>query len=146
MIKLVTQSDLMQAAMVHSESWKESHKDLCSAGFLEAHTPERQKSYLEAEMEQGAQIYMLVDQKPVGIVSVQGCLIANLYVLPSEQNKGYGTRLLAFAVTKCQGPPSLWVLSSNQRAQKFYERNGFCPTGAVVQHTDTLWELEFRLV
>lgn len=146
MILPVTRQNIHQAAVIHSESWKESHKDLCSAEFLEAHTPERQKSYLEAEMEQGAQIYMLVDQKPVGIVSVQGCLIANLYVLPSEQNKGYGTRLLAFAVTKCQGPPSLWVLSSNQRAQKFYERNGFCPTGAVVQHTDTLWELEFRLV
>lgn len=146
MILPVTRQNIHQAAVIHSESWKESHKDLCSAGFLETHTPERQKSYLEAEMEQGAQIYMLVDQKPVGIVSVQGCLIANLYVLPSEQNKGYGTRLLAFAVTKCQGPPSLWVLSSNQRAQKFYERNGFCPTGAVVQHTDTLWELEFRLV
>ena len=146
MILPVTRQNIHQAAVIHSGSWKESHKDLCSAGFLEAHTPERQKSYLEAEMEQGAQIYMLVDQKPVGIVSVQGCLIADLYVLPSEQNKGYGTRLLAFAVTKCQGPPSLWVLSSNQRAQKFYERNGFCPTGAVVQHTDTLWELEFRLV
>ena len=78
--------------------------------------------------------------------SRQGCLIADLYVLPSEQNKGYGTRLLAFAVTKCQSPPSLWVLSSNQRARKFYERNGFRPTGTVVQHTDTLWELEFRLV
>ena len=146
MILPVTRQNIHQAAAIHSESWKESHRDVCSAEFLAAHTPERQKSYLEAEMEQGAQIYMLVDQKPVGIVSVQGCLIANLYVLPSEQNKGYGTRLLAFAVTKCQGPPSLWVLSSNQRAQKFYERNGFCPTGAVVQHTDTLWELEFRLV
>lgn len=146
MILPVTRQNIHQAAVIHSESWKESHKDLCSAEFLEAHTPERQKSYLEAEMEQGAQIYMLVDQKPVGIISVQSCLIADLYVLPSEQNKGYGTRLLAFAVTKCQGPPSLWVLSSNQRAQKFYERNGFCPTGAVVQHTDTLWELEFRLV
>lgn len=146
MILPVTRQNIHQAAAIHSESWKESHRDVCSAEFLEAHTPERQKRYLEAEMEQGAQLYMLVDQKPVGIVSVQGCLIANLYVLPSEQNKGYGTRLLAFAVTKCQGPPSLWVLSSNQRAQKFYERNGFCPTGAVVQHTDTLWELEFRLV
>lgn len=146
MILPVTRQNIHQAAVIHSESWKESHKDLCSAEFLEAHTPERQKSYLEAEMEQGAQIYMLVDQKPVGIISVQGCLIANLYGLPSEQNKGYGTRLLAFAVTKCQGPPSLWVLNSNQRAQKFYERNGFCPTGAVVQHTDTLWELELRLV
>ena len=99
MILPVTRQNIHQAAVIYSESWKESHKDLCSAEFLEAHTPERQKSYLEAEMEQGAQIYMLVDQRPVGIVSVQGCLIANLYVLPSEQNKGYGTRLLAFVVT-----------------------------------------------
>lgn len=146
MILPVTRWNIDQAALIHSESWKESHRELCSAEFLAAHTPERQKSYLEAEAAQGAQIYMLVDQKPVGIVSVQGCLIANLYVLPGEQNKGYGTQLLAFAVTKCPGPPSLWVLSSNDRAQKFYERNGFRPTGAVVQHTDTLWEREFRLV
>lgn len=146
MILPVTRQNIHQAAVIHSESWKESHRDVCSAEFLAAHTPERQKSYLEAEMEQGAQIYMLFGQKPVGIVSVQGCLIANLYVLPSEQNKGYGKQLLAFAVTKCQGLPSLWVLSSNQRARKFYERNGFRPTGTVVQHTDTLWELEFRLV
>ncbi len=146
MILPVTRWNIDQAALIHSESWKESHRELCSAEFLAAHTPERQKSYLESEAALGAQLYMLVDQKPVGIVSVQGCLIANLYVLPGEQNKGYGTQLLAFAVTKCQGPPSLWVLSSNQRAQKFYERNGFRPTGTVVQHTDTLRELEFRLV
>lgn len=74
MILPVTRQNIHQAAAIHSESWKESHKDLCSAEFLEAHTPERQKSYLEAEMEQGAQIYMLVDQKPVGIVSVQAGL------------------------------------------------------------------------
>lgn len=146
MILPVTRQNIHQAAAIHSESWKESHRDVCSAEFLATHTPERQKRYLEAEMEQGAQLYMLVDQKPVGIVSVRGCLIANLYVLPSEQNKGYGTQLLAFAVTKCQGMPSLWVLSSNQRARKFYEQNGFRPTGAVVRHSDTLWELEFRLV
>ena len=74
MILPVTRQNIHQAAVIHSESWKESHKDLCSAEFLEAHTPERQKSYLEAEMKQGAQIYMLVDQKPVGIVSVQAGL------------------------------------------------------------------------
>ena len=62
MILPVTRQNIHQAAAIHSESWKESHKDLCSAEFL------------EAEMEQGAQIYMLVDQKPVGIVSVQAGL------------------------------------------------------------------------
>ncbi len=146
MILPVTRQNIHQAARIHCESWKESHKELCSAAFLAAHTPQRQKSYLEAEAARGAQLYMLVDRKPVGIVSVRGCQIANLYVLPGEQNKGYGSQLLAFALSKCQGPPCLWVLSSNLRAQEFYRRKGFCPTGAVVRHTDTLCELEFRLV
>ena len=122
MIKLVTQSDLMQAAMVHSESWKESHRNICSAAFIESHTPARQKNYLESEIAKGAQLYMLIDRKPVGIVSVYGNLIENLYVLPNEQNKGYGTQLLTFAVGKCAGVPVLWVLSTNDRARRFYER------------------------
>ncbi len=145
MIKLVTQSDLMQAAMVHSESWKESHRNICSAAFIESHTPARQKNYLESEIAKGAQLYMLIDRKPVGIVSVYGSLIENLYVLPSEQNKGYGTQLLTFAVGKCTGAPVLWVLSTNDRARRFYERNGFRQTGNIVQHAGDVCELEFCL-
>lgn len=145
MIKLVTQSDLMQAAMVHSESWKESHRNICSAAFIESHTPERQKNYLASEIAKGAQLYMLIDRKPVGIVSVYGNLIENLYVLPSEQNKGYGTQLLTFAVGKCTGAPVLWVLSTNDRARRFYERNGFRQTGNIVQHAGGVSELEFSL-
>ena len=34
---------------------------------------------------------MLVKHKPVGIVSVTGSLIEDLYIRPDEQNKGYGT-------------------------------------------------------
>lgn len=144
MIQLVTQADMIQAATIHSESWKASHRDICSPAFIAVHTPERQKCYLESEVAKGAQLYMLVDGKPVGIVSVHGGLIENLYVLPSEQNKGYGTQLLTFAVRKCTESPTLWILSTNEGAKRLYERNGFQPTGNIVQHTGGVYELEFR--
>lgn len=136
---------MMQAAVIHSESWKESHRDICTPEFLAIHTPERQKRYLEAEIAKGAQLYMLIDEKPVGIVSIRGSLIENLYVLPGEQNKGYGTQLLAFAVGKCTEPPTLWILRTNDGAKRLYERNGFRPTGKTVEHTGGVDELELRL-
>ncbi len=145
MIKPVTQSDMMQAAIIHSESWKESHRNICSAEFVAIHTPERQKNYLESEIAKGAQLYMLIDEKPVGIVSVQGSLIENLYVLPDEQNKGYGTQLLEFAVEKCQELPLLMVLSTNDGARRLYERNGFQLTGNIVTHAGGMCELEMCL-
>lgn len=136
---------MMQAAIIHSESWIASHKDICSVEFIAIHTPERQKSYLASEIAKGAQFYMLIDEKPVGIVSVHDSVIENLYVLPSEQNKGYGTQLLAFAVGKCTESPSLWILSTNDGAKRLYERNGFKPTGNIIQHTGGIYELEMRL-
>lgn len=145
MIKPVSPSNIMQAAVIHSESWKESHKALCSAEFVALHTPNRQKSYLEDVIANGAQLYMLTDSKPVGIVSVHGSLIENLYVLPSEQNKGYGTQLLHFAIEKCTGCPSLWILSTNEGARRLYERNDFHPTGKTIQHKGGVYELELCL-
>ena len=142
MIQPVTQAELMSAAAIHSESWKDSHRAICSPEFLALHTPERQKGYLEAAMAKGARLYMLIDEKPVGIVSVQGDLIENLYVLPSQQNKGYGTQLLNFAQGQCANAPRLWILNTNQGAKRFYERNGFRPTGNILRHSDVIYELE----
>ena len=142
MIQPVTQAELMAAATIHSESWKDSHRAICSPEFLAVHTPERQKGYLEAAMAKGARLYMLIDEKPVGIVSVQGDLIENLYVLPSQQNKGYGTQLLNFAQRQCTNTPRLWILNTNQGARRLYERNGFRPTGNVLHHSGGIYELE----
>ena len=80
----------------------------------------------------------------MGIVSVHDSRIENLYVLPSEQNKGYGTRLLAFAIQQCTDCPTLWILNTNTGAKRLYERNGFQPTGNTVQHTGGLYELELQ--
>lgn len=90
----VNETNLLQAATIHSISWKESHRAFCTPDFIEQHTPARQREYLNSKMNSGTKIFMLVEEKPIGIVSVTNNLIEDLYVLPDWQNMGYGTQLL----------------------------------------------------
>ena len=141
----VTEQNIADAGRIHSESWKESHRSFCSAEFVEKHTPIAQAEYLRREMDAGKSVYMLIDDYPVGIVSVHGGLIENLYVLPSEQHKGYGTQILEFAIRKCQGTPKLWILNINEGAYRLYTNHGFKETGNRKQLNDNLWEIELSL-
>ena len=70
MIVSVDTTNLFQAATIHSISWQESHRDFCTPDFVAAHTPDRQRDYLSKKMNSGTKVYMLVEEKPVGIVSV----------------------------------------------------------------------------
>jgi len=122
-------TNIDDAAVVHAASWKESHRQLCSPDFLELHTPEHQRQYLLEKMGRGSTVYMLVDEGPVGVVSVTGNLIEDLYVLPDQQNRGYGTQLLLHAISSCEGTPTLWILETNTDAERLYQRLGFKRTG-----------------
>lgn len=138
----VGEENLADAGYIHAESWKESHRSFCTAEFVRLHTPEAQAKYLGMELAAGKQIWMLVDGSPVGIVSVWGSLIENLYVLPREQNKGYGTALLEYAAGRCTGTPTLWVLNINEGARRLYGRNGFRETGRSKRLNGQLSEVE----
>lgn len=138
----VTEQNIFEAGRIHSESWKESHRSFCSAEFVEKHTPAAQANYLRREIAFGKKLYMLVEEHPAGIVSVHGSLIENLYVPPHEQRKGYGTRLLQFAVRQCDKTPILWILDNNEGAYRLYIRNGFRETGRKKRLNDHLCEIE----
>ena len=138
----VTEQNVADAGCIHSESWKESHRSFCSAESVEKHTPSAQADYLRREMDAGKSVYMLINDYPVGIVSVHGGLIENLYVLPSEQRKGYGSRILEFAIRKCQGTPKLWILNINEGAYRLYTKKGFKETGNRKQLDKNLYEME----
>lgn len=142
MFSLVTEGNLEAAARVHAESWRESHRGFCTAGFVAAHTTARQMEYIRKEMAQGRCFYLLILDGPKGIVSVWRDLIENLYILPGEQRRGYGTKLLHFAEGLCTGIPRLWVLSNNIAAQAFYLRCGYVFTGGEKQLSGNLAELE----
>ena len=141
----VDEKNLFQAAVIHSISWKESHRDFCAPDFVEMHTAERQKDYLSEKISNGTKVYMLVDEKPAGIVSVTENVIEDLYVLPVLQNKGYGTKLLQYAAGQCTDTPVLWILENNKRAEKLYRRMGFKETGRKNPITNKLDEIEFVL-
>lgn len=56
MVLPVTEENLLQAAAVHTESWRDSHRSFCSPEFVAAHTPQRQAAYLRGELMQGKQL------------------------------------------------------------------------------------------
>lgn len=145
MIIAVDNTNLLQAAVVHSVSWKESHRSFCSSDFIEMHSPQRQEEYLRHKMANGSKLYMLVEEQPIGIVSVTGCLIEDLYILPDKQNMGFGTKLLRYAMAQCKGIPTLWILENNEDAMRLYRRTGFKPTGKRNSITHGLDEIEFSL-
>lgn len=145
MIVPVNETNLLQAATIHSISWKESHRAFCTPDFIETHTPDRQREYLRNKMNNGTKLYMLVEEKPIGVVSVTKGLIENLYILPDMQNMGHGTKLLLYAVGQCTDTPTLWILENNINAERLYRRIGFKETGRKNAITNKLDEIEFAL-
>lgn len=53
MIVKVTEENLNDAGFVHSVSWQESHRKLCTPALLVKHTPERQRHKLAEALRQG---------------------------------------------------------------------------------------------
>ena len=143
-IVAVDETNLFQAATVHAIAWRDSHRAFCAPDFVELHTPQRQQEYLRQKMDDGSDLYLLVEGEPVGVVSVKGNLIEDLYVLPTRQGEGFGTELLRFAIARCVGTPALWILENNTRAERLYRKLGFRATGRVITSAG-LDEIEFAL-
>jgi GNAT superfamily N-acetyltransferase len=98
-----------------------------------------------AVWEQPHTVDMLVEEKPIGVVSVTKGLIEDLYILPDMQNMGLGTKLLLYAVGQCTDTPTLWILENNINAERLYRRIGFKETGRKNAITNKLDEIEFAL-
>ena len=145
MIVTVDRMNLLQAAKIHSISWKESHRSFCVLDFIEMHTLERQKEYMKNKMNRGSRFYMLVEDIPIGVVSVKECLIEDFYILPDKQKMGYGTKLLQFAIEQCTGITTLWILENNTNAKRLYHKMGFQETGRTHTITEEIDEIELSL-
>ncbi len=145
MIIPVDQTNLSEAAAVHAAAWRDSHRAFCTPEFIEQHTTERQAAYLQRKLDAKSRIFLLVEDEPKGVVSVTGSLIEDLYVLPEQQGRGYGTKLLRFAAAIADGTPTLWILENNAGARRLYERLGFFETGSRKITPGGLDEIELAL-
>jgi GNAT superfamily N-acetyltransferase len=61
----------------------------------------------------------------VGMVTVEDGGIDQLYVVPDRLGEGIGRRLLDLAKERQPAGLSLYTFQVNDRARRFYERNGF---------------------
>ncbi|MBQ7123123.1 MAG: GNAT family N-acetyltransferase [Oscillospiraceae bacterium] len=129
MIVKVSDSNIKDAANVYMLSWKESHKEICSAEFIKKHDIEYMTEFIKNKIRNNYDIFIDYDNtKPVGIIGInlldeEICL---LYVHPKEQGKGFGSELLEFALSRCKDP-YITVLDTNTKAIDFYKKRGFVP-------------------
>ena len=83
--------------------------------------------------------------KVVGVVSSSADYIEGLFVLPDFWNRGIGTELLNSAAT---GKDELFlqVYADNERAVRFYRKNGFEVTGSGICRMTGLPYFEMKKV
>ena len=99
-------------------------------GNLEAHSfiaEEYWKDHFDMvkEMLASAEIYVLEDEKGIqGFVGLNGHHIEGIFVGGTERSKGIGKQLLDFVKNR-KGQLSLNVYAENEKAMKFYLREGF---------------------
>jgi RimJ/RimL family protein N-acetyltransferase len=85
-------------------------------------------------VENGGQVVGVVSWRPADA----GALLSWLFVDPSRWGSGLAQELLDAAVSSMRSAglaeAELWVHDENARARRFYERNGWAPTGEGRSH------------
>lgn len=142
-IRLVTPSDDRAAiSRVYEESWKFAYKGIVPQDYLsslnsESFVPVREDRYSLVLLEKGKIVgtssyckSRLEDMPDWGE-------IVSIYLLPGFMDRGLGKPLLEAAVKGLAdmgyGRVFLWVLEDNLRARRFYEKNGFVPSGRTME-------------
>ena len=141
-IRLMNDSDDRKAiSKIYEESWKFAYQGLIPQDYLDGIPT---GNWAKAVDTPGWNTLLMLDgDQIVGTASYCHSRfedwkdygeIISVYFLPAYMGKGYGRALLQAAVDKLAEMGCtdilLWVLAENERAKKFYEKNGFSASGA----------------
>ena len=117
-------------AFVHYTAWRETYTGLMPEEYLAGRSLERQRQ-------------RTYENPGNTLVAAE---IGALYVLKAYQRRGIGTALMRACISRMPPlPAALYVLRGNEKAIRFYEKNGFAFTGNHLEQTvtgGTLVELE----
>ena len=90
------------------------------------HSQEEARGWFAASLRDWSQVWLAERAgRVVGVLCLEGNHIDQLFVDPSAQRQGIGSRLLAKALSLCRGPVTLHTFQKNQVARVFYEKRGF---------------------
>lgn len=161
-MRLASVADAPALARLHLAVWQVAYRGLIPDAFLDALTVEEFEQRWASQLREGHQLVLAFHEGAlVGFASygasrdeaapgTEGELFA-LYVHPDAWGTPVGWRLhdaALSALTSAQmSEATLWVLASNERARRFYDRQGWQPDGGVkVEERPgaTLTEVRYR--
>jgi GNAT superfamily N-acetyltransferase len=151
-LRRATPADAPAIADVHVRSWKAAFPGLLPQGYLDELRPEDRLPQWRQALSGGRWPVVLVAEEAGTVVGFAAVApsedpdaedgrvgeLRTLYLCPEAWGRGSGARLLDRAVAELEAAgftrASLWVLHSNDRARRFYERHGWRPDGATKEH------------
>jgi GNAT superfamily N-acetyltransferase len=102
-------------------------------GFERQHTEAEIRAWIASVVVPAGGCWVADDEgQVVAMMALAPGWIDQLYVAPDRLGEGIGRRLLELAMSQAEGRLELWTFQANERARRFYERNGF----AAVELTD----------
>lgn len=133
-------SDAQQLAELHIASWRLAYREALSAEYLQHQVEVERHAHWQQILSQpltGQHVLMLEEGKELlGFICFYGnesdewgSYIHNLHVAQTQHGKGVAAQLMAAAAASClqhygDGGLYLWVLQTNLRAQRFYQKCG----------------------
>lgn len=140
----ITMHDLDDVVAIHCEAWRDAYKGFMDGDYITRKNATRRDKWesILADAPTGKHFLIRCDGIPVGMISMDlpretadpGTYeIFGLYIHPRHMRKGYGAAAAVLAEERIRQMGykriSLWVLEPNERARRFWEKQGFSPDG-----------------
>jgi GNAT superfamily N-acetyltransferase len=124
MVRPATDADARSVAGV----WLRSRRDAVPAIPPPVHDEADVRRWVaEVLIPDGGTWVAVVEERVVALMSLRDGWVDQLYVDPSWQGQGLGTRLVDHAKQRSPGGLDLWTFQANARTRRFYGRHGFAP-------------------
>ena len=143
-IRAATPDDAEAIVNVHIRSWQVAYRGQVSDSYLDA-LPQAREARITWRREHAGGVWVAEEAEGIiGFVSIgptrdEGALpgtgeVGAIYLAPEAWGTGVGRELFAKAVEELRAAgftrAMLWVLDTNERAQRFYRAAGWAPDGA----------------
>jgi ribosomal protein S18 acetylase RimI-like enzyme len=162
-VREATLADVPALARVQVASWRSAYRGLLPEQVIEAQTEERRRALWQRVLGAGDHGMLVAEraQQVIGFGQLMASRdpgaehtgeVAALYIDPEHWRSGAGRALLTACIERSRQRGdralTLWVLSSNAAARRFYERMGLAPDGETkneLRPGGTLFEVRYRI-
>lgn len=138
-IRMADESEINSLATLWYDGWQDAHAQILPAELARHRTLDYFRQRLQAALSD-VRVAGPIGE-PLGLCLIKDDELNQLYVSAQARGTGVAARLLADGEARIRGKgvKTAWLACAigNERAARFYEKNGWHRTGNVVIHLET---------